>query len=68
MIHIILIIFRQKRSDVTIRHSYTWLPMMVLPQPRQLGTTNILIHVPLSGLLLVLISFQDGYYIHRLSV
>ena len=36
--------------------------MASITQPRQLGTANILIHAPLSGLLRVLISYQDGCY------
>ena len=36
-------------------------------QPRQLGTTNILIHAPLYGLLRVLSRFQDGYYTQIIS-
>ena len=67
----ILMIFRENRSDVTIRHSYTWLPLVGVAsntQPRQLGTTNILIHAPLSRLLCVLISYQDGYYTQIISL
>ena len=39
-----------------------------IAQPRQLGTTNILIQAPLSGLLCVLTSYQDGYYTQIISL
>ena len=71
MMHIILMIifFGENRSNVSTRHSNTWLTMVVLPLIHKPGTTKYLIRAPLSGLLRVLISFQDGYLtIHRLSV
>ena len=42
--------------------------MASITQPRQLGTTNILVHAPMSGLLRVLISYQDGCYTQMISL
>ena len=49
--YILMICSIEKRSDVTLLYcTTTYGGVASITQPRQLGTTNILMHAPLSGM------------------
>ena len=69
----ILMICSTEKTEVMYLCYIAQLPMMVWPlcsitQPRQLGSTNILIHALLSRLPHVLISYQNDCFIQIISL